>query len=62
MKFATVQTAAGPRAAVVDHDHADLFDAVITVLDLVRLGRDEAVRLNREFVADGRASQALITG
>src|SRR4051794_23618918 len=36
--------------------------AILRVLYTSAIRRDEAVRLNREDVADGRASQALITG
>jgi integrase/recombinase XerC len=36
--------------------------AILRVLYTTAIRRDEAVRLNREDVADGRASQALITG
>jgi integrase len=36
--------------------------AILRVLYTTAVRRDEAVRLNRDDVADGRASQALITG
>jgi len=36
--------------------------AILRVLYTTAIRRDEAVRLNREDVADGRATQALITG
>jgi integrase len=36
--------------------------AILRVLYTTAIRRDEAVRLNREDVADGRAAQALITG
>jgi integrase/recombinase XerC len=36
--------------------------AILRVLYTTAIRRDEAVRLNREDVGDGRASQALITG
>jgi integrase/recombinase XerC len=36
--------------------------AILRVLYTTAIRRDEAVRLNRDDVADGRASQALITG
>ena len=44
MRFATVTTGTGPRAAVVDGDRVHLFDESLTVLDLVRLGVPEALR------------------
>lgn len=36
--------------------------AILRILYTTAIRRDEAVRLNREDVADGRATQALITG
>jgi integrase len=36
--------------------------AILRVLYTTAIRRDEAVRLNRDDVADGRATQALITG
>jgi 2-keto-4-pentenoate hydratase/2-oxohepta-3-ene-1,7-dioic acid hydratase in catechol pathway len=55
VRFATVATASGPRAGVVDGDNVHLFADAVTVLDLVRAGLPSALQSGAAALAESPA-------